>query len=206
MTKEEIGQIIKESRVSAGLTQLQVAKKLERPQQTIASWESGKSQPDANTLFELFQVLGRSVDEAFGFKDNAPPLSADALKVARDYECLQEWGKRFVKAEIEKQIAFDRNLSENLKIYRAKRNLTQQKLAEKSGVLLERIQKFENEDGQIQLADLIRTQELTQISEILQISPVSLLGLNLTYEQMKQVLDRGNNTIERAEPLGQENE
>lgn len=69
-TKEEIGQVIKESRLSAGLTQKQVAEFLNRPQQTIASWETGKSQPDANTLFVLFQILGRSLDEAFGFSDN----------------------------------------------------------------------------------------------------------------------------------------
>ena len=69
-TKEEIGQIIKASRLSAGLTQKQVAEFLNRPQQTIASWETGKSQPDANALFVLFQILGRSIDDAFGFSDN----------------------------------------------------------------------------------------------------------------------------------------
>ena len=79
-TKEEIGQVIKESRLSAGLTQKQVAEALGRPQQTIASWETGKSQPDANTLFVLFQVLGRSVDEAFGFSKNEKksPSTAEA--------------------------------------------------------------------------------------------------------------------------------
>lgn len=98
MTKEEIGQIIRESRLSAGLTQLQVAKVLERPQQTIASWESGKSQPDANTLFDLFRVLGRSVDEAFGFVKAASPLSNNALKIARDYDRLDDYGKKLVQS------------------------------------------------------------------------------------------------------------
>lgn len=72
MTKEEIGQIIKETRTKAGLTQLQVATQLNRPQQTIANWEVGRSQPDANTLFELFQVLGSDLNEAFGFKTKKP--------------------------------------------------------------------------------------------------------------------------------------
>lgn len=76
MTREDIARIIKESRLSAGLTQMQVAEAIGRPQTTIASWESGKSQPDANTLFELFRVLGRSVDEAFGFK----PRNLDSLE------------------------------------------------------------------------------------------------------------------------------
>lgn len=80
-TKEEIGQVIKESRLSAGLTQKQVAEFLNRPQQTIASWETGKSQPDANTLFVLFQILGRSLDEAFGFSGSTKksPSAAEAV-------------------------------------------------------------------------------------------------------------------------------
>lgn len=75
MTKEEIGAIIKKYRTSAGLTQSFVAEQLNRPQQTIANWEVGRSQPDANTLFLLFHVLGVSIDEAFGIKakkENAP--------------------------------------------------------------------------------------------------------------------------------------
>ena len=98
-TKQEIGQVIKESRLSAGLTQKQVAEALERPQQTIASWESGKSQPDANTLFILFQVLGRSVDEAFGFslkEKNSPGVAETAPgeeKLINLYRELNEEGR-----------------------------------------------------------------------------------------------------------------
>lgn len=98
MTKEEIGHIIKESRLTAGLTQLQVAEALGRPQQTVANWELGRSQPDANTLFSLFAVLGRSVDEAFGFSaKKAPALSGEALTVARGYDSLDGHGKVAVK-------------------------------------------------------------------------------------------------------------
>lgn len=96
MTKEEIGKIIKESRVAAGLTQLQVSKILERPQQTIASWESGKSQPDANTLFELFRVLGRSVDEAFGFTVESFNVTARERAHIEKYRFLDPYGKEAV--------------------------------------------------------------------------------------------------------------
>lgn len=190
MTKEEIGRIIKESRISADLTQLQVAKKLGRPQQTIASWESGKSQPDANTLFELFAVLGRSVDEAFGFTQDDPPLSSEALKAARDFEGLSPYGKRCVLKEIEKHQMLERHLYENLKIFRTKRNMTQQKLAEKSGVSLERIREFEDAEGQTRLDDLIRDGEIIKIAEALETDPHQLMGLNSTYEKMKYVFDR----------------
>ncbi len=188
MTKEEIGRIIKESRISAELTQSQVAKKLGRPQQTIASWENGKSQPDANTLFELFQVLGRSVDEAFGFTKSAPPLSGEALKVARDYDRLMSWQKEIVRYNIEHYQISNRFLHENLKIFREKRNLTQQELSEKSGVPLERIQHFEIRESIIDVEGLIREQEAEQIAVALGISPELLLGLTPTYGQMQQLL------------------
>lgn len=200
MTKEQIGQTIKESRISAELTQSQVAKKLGRPQQTIASWESGKSQPDANTLFELFQVLGRSVDEAFGFTGGTPPLSGEALKVARDYDNLPMWQKRRIREEIERYMASDRYLFDNLKRFREKKNLTPEALSDKTGIPLARIQKFEDERGQLHADELIRSQEALQIAAVLEISPRSLLGLNPTYEQMQHVLTQG----EGAEPKDQE--
>lgn len=100
MTKEEIGRIIKESRIAAGLTQLQVADALSRPQNTVSAWEMGRAQPDANTLFDLFRVLGRSVDEAFGFTREAPPLSGEAIKIAWDYDRMDKYGKAVARSVI----------------------------------------------------------------------------------------------------------
>lgn len=81
MTKEEIGHIIKKARLAAGLTQMQVALQLGRPQQTIANWEVGRSQPDANTLFELFQVLNADLNESFGFapEQKTSPGTVEAM-------------------------------------------------------------------------------------------------------------------------------
>ena len=103
MTREEIGRIIRESRLAAGLTQLQVAETLGRPQQTIAAWENGRSQPDANTLFDLFRVLGRSVDEAFGFQKNTPPLSGRALRFAQAFDELDEKGKSLLEDSLSRE-------------------------------------------------------------------------------------------------------
>ena len=101
MTREDIARIIKESRLSAGLTQLQVAQSLGRPQQTIASWESGKSQPDANTLFELFRVLGRSVDDAFGFTKQSFEINRLEREHIEKYRTLDTYGKDTVSAVLE---------------------------------------------------------------------------------------------------------
>lgn len=106
MTRKDIADIIKQSRLSAGLTQSQVAEKLGRPQQTIANWEVGRTQPDANTLFELFRVLGRSVDEAFGFKqEKAPPMTGEAIKLGRDYDTLDSWGQKQVRTVADNELA-----------------------------------------------------------------------------------------------------
>ena len=102
-TKEEIGQIIKESRIAVGLTQKQVATSISRPQQTIASWESGKSQPDANTLFELFQVLGRSVDEAFGFTKQPFEVTRFEQEHIKKYRALDWHGKEMVDIVLDKE-------------------------------------------------------------------------------------------------------
>jgi transcriptional regulator with XRE-family HTH domain len=105
VTREDIASILKASRVSSGLTQKQAAEAIGRKQQTLASWETGQSQPDANTLFELFDVYGISVDDAFGlsYKQKNPPAKAEgpnlsdkAYEVARAYQDADQHTKDIV--------------------------------------------------------------------------------------------------------------
>lgn len=105
MTKEDISRIIKESRMMAGLTQAQVAERLGRPQATVAGWEVGRSQPDANTLFELFRVLGRSVDEAFGFTVESFSVTARERAHLEKYRTLDPYGKNAVDGLLETEYA-----------------------------------------------------------------------------------------------------
>lgn len=101
MTKEEIGQIIKDSRIAAGLTQNQVAAALGRPQNTISAWEMGRAQPDANTLFDLFRVLGRSVDDAFGFTKQPFEVTRSEQEHIQKYRALDAYGRDTVSAVLE---------------------------------------------------------------------------------------------------------
>ena len=94
MTKEDIGNILKQLRISSGMTQKEVAKKLGRTQQIIGYWETGYSQPDANTLFVLCDIYGTTVDSAFGFDRNTPVLSKEDAEFINKYECLDESGKK----------------------------------------------------------------------------------------------------------------
>lgn len=80
MTKAEIAAILKNCRITAGFTQSEAATKIGRPQQTLASWETGKSQPDANTLFLLCDLYGVSVDRAFGYSSEGTPSNCCNFK------------------------------------------------------------------------------------------------------------------------------
>lgn len=87
MTKEDVGRILKQLRIESGKTQKEVAVLIGRTQQIVGHWETGYSQPDADTLFTLCDIYGVSVDEAFGLKKiSSFSISQDAMQVAKAYE------------------------------------------------------------------------------------------------------------------------
>lgn len=104
MTKEEIGKILKNLRISSGMTQKEVAERLGRKQQIIGHWETGYSQPDANTLFVLCDIYGTSVDEAFGFTKNPKNIAKVNLEILEKYESLDDFGKEFVKIVLNREV------------------------------------------------------------------------------------------------------
>lgn len=89
---------MKGARLAAGFTQAQVATLLNRKPQVVGHWETGYAQPDANTLFELCDIYGISIDEAFGKKGNQETLSPEALEFARRFDKLDAHGKRVISA------------------------------------------------------------------------------------------------------------
>lgn len=96
MTKEDIAKVLKQLRTSAGLTQKEAAERLGKKQQTIASWESGQSQPDANTLFVICSLYGTSVDEAFGFKKDGTTIGKKDIDLIEKYHSLDDCGRQHV--------------------------------------------------------------------------------------------------------------
>ena len=60
---------LKEYRRLIGLTQQQVADKLNKPQTTISAWERGVAMPDANQLPDIADVLGVSFLDICGVPD-----------------------------------------------------------------------------------------------------------------------------------------
>lgn len=56
---------LKAARVNAGLTQLEVAKKLRKNKQTIVNWEMGRSLPDVANFAALCSLYGADGNEIF---------------------------------------------------------------------------------------------------------------------------------------------
>ena len=96
MTKEEIGEKLKAARISCGMTQQEVANKIGRKQPIIGHWETGYSQPDANTLFMLCDIFGTTVDEVFGFNKDRPFISSKDKSLLNKYHSLDLHGQQTV--------------------------------------------------------------------------------------------------------------
>ena len=59
----EIGEKLKSSRLNAGMTQEQIAEKINVSRQTISNWENGKSLPDVISLIEISDLYQISLDD-----------------------------------------------------------------------------------------------------------------------------------------------
>lgn len=102
MTKEEIGAKLKAKRISCGMTQQEVAEKIGRKQPIVGHWETGYSQPDANTLFLLCDIYGTTVDDVFGFQKNSD-LSTAEYDHIKKYRSLDAFGKERIDYELKKE-------------------------------------------------------------------------------------------------------
>ena len=72
MDNIQTGKLIAELRKKQGLTQQQLADKLNLSNKTISKWESGNGSPDISNLPVLAEVLGISVDELLKGELNNP--------------------------------------------------------------------------------------------------------------------------------------
>ena len=57
---------LKELRLTNNMTQTQVAEKLKTTQRKVSYWESGKIEPDLDTLISIAELFDVSIDELVG--------------------------------------------------------------------------------------------------------------------------------------------
>ena len=63
MNQIDIGKFIADCRKEKGLTQAQLAEKLNITDKAVSKWETGKSMPDSSIMLELSNILGVTVNE-----------------------------------------------------------------------------------------------------------------------------------------------
>lgn len=61
---------IKELRIENGITQKELADKLQTTNSSVCDWERGRSQPDLKTLTEIAKLFDVSTDYLLGLSDN----------------------------------------------------------------------------------------------------------------------------------------
>lgn len=69
MDQEKIGRYIAEKRKSLGLTQKQLAQKLDMSDKSVSKWERGICLPDVSVYTDLCDILGIRISEFFAGED-----------------------------------------------------------------------------------------------------------------------------------------
>ena len=64
-------------RTNAGLTQLELAERLHYSDKLVSKWERGDAAPNAQTLMQLSEIFGVTIDYLFHEHNDAEPTAAD---------------------------------------------------------------------------------------------------------------------------------
>ena len=102
MDQIKIGKFIAECRKSVGLTQMQLAERLNITDRAVSKWETGKSLPDASMMLELCGVLKITVNdllsgEVVAMENYAKETESKLIELVKEKE---ESDKRLLRMEI----------------------------------------------------------------------------------------------------------
>ena len=102
MDQVKIGKFIAERRKKAGLTQMQLAEKLNITDRAVSKWETGKAMPDTSLMLDLCEILKISVNdllsgEVISVENYNVTLEQNLLEMVRQKEAAD---KRLLSMEI----------------------------------------------------------------------------------------------------------
>lgn len=83
---KEIGDIIKELRISKGLNQPELAKIMNVSKQTVSNWENGNRTPDIDTLAKFADFFNVTADYLMGRTDDPNSKIVEANLNGHHYE------------------------------------------------------------------------------------------------------------------------
>ena len=100
---------LKELLTEKNLTQAKIANMLGVSRTTVTMWEAGASQPDNETLLQIADILGTSVDELLGSTKKAlTPKEVNALPEA---QALREVMETLSPEDRQRVLEFGRGLA-----------------------------------------------------------------------------------------------
>ena len=93
-----------------GYTRKRLADELRRPYATITKYETGEREPGHSYIIEIAQKFGVTTDYILGIDNNltpktTPPVSGEAMQLAKDYDTLDQWGRRAVRSAADNELA-----------------------------------------------------------------------------------------------------
>ena len=102
MDQIKIGRFIADRRKQVGLTQAQLAEKLNITDRAVSKWETGKTMPDSSIMLELCGILGISVNdllsgEVVTMENNQQEMQKILLSMVKEKE---EADRRLLNVEI----------------------------------------------------------------------------------------------------------
>ena len=95
MDQVKIGKFIAACRKKNGLTQMQLAEKLNLTDRAVSKWETGKAMPDTSIMLELCDILKISVNdllsgEVVSMENYNKQLESNLLEMARQREAADK--------------------------------------------------------------------------------------------------------------------
>ena len=101
---------LREARVSRGMTQAELAERIGVVKSTVAGYETGRSEPNMEKFAQIMSVLNIDAnsllrDEMAGEYAQAGNISFEAMRLAEQFDRLDEHGKRMLSlvAEAERE-------------------------------------------------------------------------------------------------------
>lgn len=103
MEQIKIGAFLKELRKAKGLTQEQLAEKLNVSSRTVSRWETGSNMPDISILVEIADFYDVSIPEIICGERKSETMDQETRETA---VAMAEYGQNTVKTEKQKVIGF----------------------------------------------------------------------------------------------------
>ena len=102
----ELSKRLVEIRENHGYSRKKLSEELGVPYGTITKYETGKREPGYGYVVKLAQLFGLTTDYILGIvSPNSLLYTSEALKIARQYDQLDSWGRSAVKAIIREETA-----------------------------------------------------------------------------------------------------